>query len=112
MLLHARFSVAGPIPFLLAAIFFPGHPYIPYASKKLLPTVEFVPTRICTLYFSVTYILYVFVPSSLGSNVIGDEGAMAVAEGLRNYPNLYHLKYVCIYTLFLLKFGRNQQAKV
>ena len=28
VLLHARFSVVGPIPFLLAAIFFPGHPYI------------------------------------------------------------------------------------
>ena len=27
VLLHARFSVVGPIPFLLAAIFFPGHPY-------------------------------------------------------------------------------------
>ena len=26
VLLHARFSVVGPIPFLLAAIFFPGHP--------------------------------------------------------------------------------------
>ena len=28
VLLHARFSVVGPIPFLLAAIFFPVHPYI------------------------------------------------------------------------------------
>ena len=30
VLLHARFNVASPtcIPFLLAAIFFPGHPYI------------------------------------------------------------------------------------
>ena len=28
VLLHVRFSVVGPIPFLLAAIFFPGHPYI------------------------------------------------------------------------------------
>ena len=28
VLLHARFSVVSPIPFLLAAIFFPGHPYI------------------------------------------------------------------------------------
>ena len=28
VLLHARFSVVGPIPFLLAAFFFPGHPYI------------------------------------------------------------------------------------
>ena len=27
VLLHARFSVVGPIPFLLAAIFFPVHPY-------------------------------------------------------------------------------------
>ena len=28
VLLHARFSVVCPIPFLLAAIFFSGHPYI------------------------------------------------------------------------------------
>ena len=28
VLLHARFNVVSPIPFLLAAIFFPGHPYI------------------------------------------------------------------------------------
>ena len=28
VLLHGRFSVVGPIPFLLAAIFFPGHPYV------------------------------------------------------------------------------------
>ena len=27
VLLHARFSVVGPIPFLLAAIFFSVHPY-------------------------------------------------------------------------------------
>ena len=35
MLLHARFSVVGPIPFLLAAIFFSGHPYI--GSTTVLP---------------------------------------------------------------------------
>ena len=34
-LLHARFSVVGPIPFLLAAIFFSGHPYI--GSTAVLP---------------------------------------------------------------------------
>ena len=28
VLLHACFSVVGPIPFLLATFFFPGHPYI------------------------------------------------------------------------------------
>ena len=28
VLLHACFSVVRPIPFLLAAIFFPAHPYI------------------------------------------------------------------------------------
>ena len=28
VLLHVRFSVVGPIPFLLAAIFLGGHPYI------------------------------------------------------------------------------------
>ena len=36
VLLHARFSVVGPIPFLLAAIFFPGHPYI-IGSTTVLP---------------------------------------------------------------------------
>ena len=32
VLLHARFSVVGPIPFILAAIFSPGHP-----STTILP---------------------------------------------------------------------------
>ena len=35
VLLHARFSIVGPIPFLLAAIFFSGHPYI--GSTTVLP---------------------------------------------------------------------------
>ena len=35
VLLHARFSVVGSIPFLLAAIFFSGHPYI--GSTTVLP---------------------------------------------------------------------------
>ena len=35
VLLHARFSVVGLIPFLLAAFFFPGHPYI--GSTTVLP---------------------------------------------------------------------------
>ena len=35
VLLHARFSVVGPIPFLLAAIFFLVHPYI--GSSTVLP---------------------------------------------------------------------------
>ena len=35
VLLHVRFSVVGPIPFLLAAIFFSVHPYI--GSTTVLP---------------------------------------------------------------------------
>ena len=35
VMLHARFSVVGPIPFLLAAIFSPVHPYI--GSTTVLP---------------------------------------------------------------------------
>ena len=35
VLLHARFSVVSPIPFLLAAIFFSVHPYI--GSTTVLP---------------------------------------------------------------------------
>ena len=35
VLLHACFSVVGPIPFLLAAFFFSGHPYI--GSTTVLP---------------------------------------------------------------------------
>ena len=35
VLLHACFSVVGPIPFLLAAIFFSVHPYI--GSTTVLP---------------------------------------------------------------------------
>ena len=37
VLLHGRFSVVGPIPFLLAAIFFPGHPYVYIGSTTVLP---------------------------------------------------------------------------
>ena len=37
VLLHGRFSVVGPIPFLLAAIFFPVHPYI--GSTTVLPDI-------------------------------------------------------------------------
>ena len=37
VLLHACFSVVGPIPFLLAAIFFPVHPYI--GSTIVLPDI-------------------------------------------------------------------------
>ena len=39
VLLHARFSVVGPIPFLLAAFFFLGHPYI--GSTTVLPDIVF-----------------------------------------------------------------------
>ena len=42
VLLHARFSVVGPIPFLLAAIFFSGHPYIQWWNAgmgKQLPSI-------------------------------------------------------------------------
>ena len=35
VLFHVRFSVVGPIPFLLAAFFFPGDPYI--GSTTVLP---------------------------------------------------------------------------
>ena len=35
VLLHMRFSVVSPIPFLLAAIFGGGHPYI--GSTTILP---------------------------------------------------------------------------
>ena len=38
VLLHARFSVVGPIPFLLAAIFFSVHPYI--GSTTVLPDIS------------------------------------------------------------------------
>ena len=39
VLLHACFSVVSPIPFLLAAIFFPGHPYI--GSTTVLPDIAY-----------------------------------------------------------------------
>ena len=38
VLLHACFSVVSPIPFLLAAIFFSGHPYI--GSTTVLPDMH------------------------------------------------------------------------
>ena len=40
VLLHACFSVVSPIPFLLAAIFFPGHPYI--GSTTVLPDFMYI----------------------------------------------------------------------
>ena len=40
VLLHACFSVVSPIPLLLAAIFFPGHPYI--GSTTVLPDTYLV----------------------------------------------------------------------
>ena len=43
VLLHACFSVVSPIPFLLAAIFFSGHPYI--GSTTVLPDIIFVILR-------------------------------------------------------------------
>ena len=43
VLLHACFSVVSPIPFLLAAIFFPGHPYI--GSTTVLPDMPFACRR-------------------------------------------------------------------
>ena len=48
VLLHACFSVVNPIPFLLAAIFFLGHPYI--GSTTVLPDTC---TRISLLYIGV-----------------------------------------------------------
>ena len=39
VLLHACFSVVSPIPFLLAAIFFSGHPYIK-GSTTVLPDMK------------------------------------------------------------------------
>ena len=48
VLLHARFIVVGPIPFLLAAIFFSGHPYIgstivlPDRAAKMFTKKEFI----------------------------------------------------------------------
>ena len=46
VLLHACFSVVGPIPFLLAAIFFSVHPYI--GSTTVLPDTDqsFLPIQI------------------------------------------------------------------
>ena len=43
VLLHVHFSVVGPIPFLLAAIFFPVHPYI--GSTTVLPD-----QKICKMF--------------------------------------------------------------
>ena len=37
VLLHVRFCIVGPIPFLLATIFLPGHPYI--GSTAVLPNI-------------------------------------------------------------------------
>ena len=52
VLLHACFSVVGPIPFLLAAIFFPVHPYI--GSTTVLPDIRHI---VLGLFFVVAYIM-------------------------------------------------------
>ena len=44
LLLHVRFSVVGPIPFLLAAIFLGGHPYI--GSTTVLPDMQSIRTYV------------------------------------------------------------------
>ena len=46
VLLHACFSVVSPIPFLLAAIFFSGHPYI--GSTTVLPDSPGSTKNTCT----------------------------------------------------------------
>ena len=51
VLLHARFSVVGPIPFLLAAIFFSVHPYI--GSTTVLPDT-YVSIYVHVQYLSVS----------------------------------------------------------
>ena len=63
VLLHARFSVVGPIPFLLAAIFFPVHPYI--GSTTVLPDYWGEPERVphrresCDFLYMYVYIIMV-----------------------------------------------------
>ena len=60
VLLHARFSVIGPIPFLLAAFFFSVHPYI--GSTTVLPDY-------CTsAHVDLFYVLYPLVHVQLEVN--------------------------------------------
>ena len=62
VLLHARFSVVGPIPFLLAAIFFSVHPYI--GSTTVLPDYDCVVTFFVVLYRKdVICVVLIHVPS-------------------------------------------------
>ena len=61
VLLHARFSVVSPIPFVLAAIFFPVHPYI--GSTTVLPD-----QNICKM-FLFTSINELFIHSSWTNHV-------------------------------------------
>ena len=84
VLLHARFSVVNPIPFLLAAIFWEGHPYICVGSTTVLPDtlhtyevswnsegftfqvwlISYGMTRVCfCLYLSVCFCVHVYVCS-------------------------------------------------
>ena len=59
VLLHARFSVVGPIPFLLAAIFFSVHPYI--GSTTVLPDTMYLVGWEHPHFFSLLNELMVFV---------------------------------------------------
>ena len=63
MLLHVRFSVVGPIPFLLAAILFWGHPYIGSTNVRIGYTIEK-----CGLCAHVTHEFVVIPRHSRGIN--------------------------------------------
>ena len=70
VLLHARFSVVSPIPFLLAAIFFPGHPYI--GSTTVLPdmlTCTLPILKYPHLYFAYAEI-YIYSPHILYISIL------------------------------------------
>ena len=69
VLLHALYSVVGPIPFLLAAIFLGGHPYI--GSTTVLPDNVITHkyrsnySKVCTS--TVKYRTYIIFPFAMYS---------------------------------------------
>ena len=66
VLLHARFSVVGPIPFLLAAIFFPGHPYNTSGNTGM--GKDDIPVLVYVLFHPSMYLLPIQCPYLLCNN--------------------------------------------
>ena len=90
VLLHARFSVVGPIPFLLAAIFFSVHPYI--GSTTVLPDWQRHTEHIPSVLFSSLYLLILVTRRKHSHMLIGASLSEPHIDGI-------HLRFSYMYIL-------------